>query len=256
MKLNKLKQIKSSIIGSWIQLGDPDLTRIMALSGFDFIVIDMEHGSISEEDLPKLFDSLLETECFPFVRVAENDNILIRRSLDLGAKGIIVPGVNNLQDVEKAKNAIFFPPKGKRGIGYSRASGYGLSFDNYFSSSNKDVKFVVQIESEEAVLNINEIFSIPDDIFSYINGPYDLSGSMKKVGKFQDPVYLQNLKTIKDSANNNGISAGIHIVDPNIDQLKDAINEGYNFIAYSTDALLFYEKCHNDLKVINNLRAK
>lgn len=254
--MNKLKQNKSCIVGSWIQLGDPDLTRIMALSGFDFIVIDMEHGSICENDLPNLFDSLTGTECIPFVRVAENDNILIRRSLDLGAKGIIVPGVNNLDDVQKAKNAIYFPPKGKRGIGYSRASGYGLNFNNYFSSSNEIVKFVIQIESEEAVSNINEIFSIPDDLFSYIIGPYDLSGSMNKVGEFQDAIYLQNLKRIKNSANAKGVNSGIHVVEPDIDQLKNAINDGYNFIAYSTDALLLYNKCHNDLNEISKIKSK
>jgi len=254
--LKKLKNSKSSIIGSWIQLGDPDITRVMALSGFDFVVFDMEHGSINENDLPMLFDSLTGTECIPFVRVAKNENILIRRSLDLGAKGIIVPGVNNLQDVQNAKNSIFFPPKGNRGIGFSRANEYGLNFNDYFSSSNDNVKLVIQIESEEAVSNIDEIFSIPDDIFSYIIGPYDLSGSMKKVGKFQDPTYLKSLKKIKKSAFDKGVNSGIHIIEPNIDQLKNAINDGYNFIAYSTDALLLYNKCHNDLNEISKINSK
>ena len=246
---------ESHTLGSWIQIGDPDLTRMMASSGFEFLVMDMEHGSIMEKDLLTLFNALKGTDCIPIVRVAENNSILIRRALDLGAKGIIVPGVNSAEDVENAEKAIYYTPKGERGIGYSRVNSYGLEFSNYFKSSNDNVVFVVQIEHQAAVNNIDEIFS-SDNIDSYIIGPYDLTGSMGIVGEFNNPDYQNNLKKIKKSAEENGINSGIHVVNPNINELKSAVDDGYNFIAYSTDALLIYDKCKNDLNVIANLERK
>ena len=252
--INKLFS-KTIPIGSWLQIGNPEFTNMMIQAGFDFLVVDMEHGSISEGELPAILQAFNGTECIPMVRVANNDSILIRRALDLGAKGIIVPGVKSKADVTKAENAIYYPPKGERGIGFSKANNYGIGFNEYFKSSNEDVLFVVQIEHEVAVKNIDDILS-SKNIDSYIIGPYDLTGSMGIVGKFDDPEYVQNLDIIKKSAVKNGIRSGIHIVSPEIVQLKTAINEGYEFIAYSTDALLLYERCANDLKNISTLRNK
>ena len=252
--LNKLFN-KSNPLGSWLQIGDPEFTSMMIQSGFDFLVIDMEHGSISEGDLPALFQVFNGTDCIPMVRVANNDSIFIRRALDLGAKGIIVPGVKSKADVTKAEYAIYYPPKGERGIGFSKANNYGMGFNEYFKSSNDDVLFVAQIEHEVAVKNINEIFS-SDNIDSYIIGPYDLTGSMGIVGEFDNPNYLNNLDIIKKSAVKNGIRSGIHVVSPEVNQLKTAINEGYEFIAYSTDALLMYDRCKTDLNSARKLRTK
>jgi len=242
-------------IGSWLQIGHPEFTRMMIQSGFDFLVIDMEHGSISESDLPALIQVFYGTDCIPMVRVANNDTILIRRALDLGAKGIIVPGVKSKEDVIKAENAIFYPPKGERGIGFSKANNYGIEFNEYFKTSNDNVLFVVQIEHEVAVNNINEIFS-SNNIDSYIIGPYDLSGSMGIVGEFNNPEYVKNLDIIKKAAVKNGIKSGIHVVSPGVEYLKSAIKDGYEFIAYSTDALLMYDRCVNDLKNISTLKSK
>ena len=246
---------KTTPIGSWLQIGNPEFTSMMIQSGFDFLVLDMEHGSISDGDLPVLFQAFNGTDCFPMVRVANNDPIFIRRALDLGAKGIVVPGVKSKEDVTKAENAIYYPPKGDRGIGYSKANNYGMGFNEYFKSSNDDVLFVAQIEHEVAVKNINEIFS-SDNIDSYIIGPYDLTGSMGIVGEFDNPNYLNNLDIIKKSAVKNGIRSGIHVVSPEVNQLKTAINEGYEFIAYSTDALLMYDRCKTDLNSARKLRTK
>lgn len=254
MNSNKLFN-KDIALGSWLQIGDPDFTFMMIQSGFDFLVIDMEHGSISECDLPALFKTFDGTNCVPMVRVANKDPILIRRALDLGARGIIVPGVKSRADVKNAENAIFYPPKGERGIGYSRINTYGLKFDEYFKKSKSDIVFVVQIEHQTAVDNIDQIFS-SNNISSYIIGPYDLSGSMGIVGKFTHPDYLENLEKIKESAENNGIKSGIHVVKPDIKLLETAIVEGYNFIAYSTDALLLYDRCKGDLDKILNLKTK
>ena len=240
-------------IGSWLQIGSLDFTYMMIKAGFDFLVIDMEHGSISENKLVNLLNIFDGTDCLPMVRVANNDKILIRRALDLGAKGIIVPGVQSKDDIKLASDAIFYPPKGKRGIGYSKANNFGIDFDEYFKYSNDNAIFIVQIENKIAVNNIDDIFSC-NDIFSYLIGPYDLSGSLGLVGDFDSKEYLNTLKIVKKSSEKYDIKSGIHIVEPNIIELESKVNEGYEFIAYSTDALLLYNRCKNDLQTIKSLK--
>lgn len=246
---------KTTPIGSWLQIGNIEFTKMMIQAGFDFLVIDMEHGSLSESELSSILEVFSKTDCIPMVRVANNDPILIRRALDLGAKGIIVPCVKSKEDVVKAENAIYYPPKGERGIGFSKANYYGLEFDEYFQSFNNDVLFVVQIEHKKAIENIDDILS-SENIDYYIIGPYDLTGSMGIVGEFNNPKYLESLEIVKKSAFKNGIGSGIHVVSPDIDQLKSARSEGYKFIAYSTDALLLHEKCNYDLMKISALKQK
>jgi len=109
--------------------------------------------------------------------------------------------------------------------------------------------FIVQIEHEAAVNNIDEIFS-SGNIDAYIIGPYDLTGSMGMVGDFNNQNYLQNLKKIKKSAAKYGIASGIHVVKPNIKEIKKVLKEKYSFIAYSTDALLIYDRCKKDLNLL------
>ena len=247
--MNKLNN--KYLIGSWIQIGNPEIIEMIIKSGFDFLVIDMEHGSISESDLPGIFNVFNKSDCIPFVRVAKNDDILIRRALDLGARGIIVPSVNSKLDVQKAENAIFYPPKGNRGIGFSKANEYGINFKDYFNQSNSETIFVIQIENEAAVKKIDEIFS-SNNIDAYIIGPYDLSGSMGIVGEFDNPKFLENLHKIKQSAINNKIKSGIHLVDPISDNAIKAIKDGYDFIAFSTDALMIYNAFNKDLKRIKS----
>tara|TARA_Y100000590_G_scaffold211779_2_gene240003 strand:- start:23802 stop:24563 length:762 start_codon:yes stop_codon:yes gene_type:complete len=244
---------KPYLIGSWIQIGNPNITSMMIKSGFDFLVMDMEHGSITESDLEELFEVFTDTNCIPMVRVAKNNEIMIRRVLDLGAKGIILPNVNSLKDINKAVKAIFYPPDGARGIGFSKANNYGIDFDSYFNNFNENIILVGQIENKLAVQNIDDIFS-SSKINSYIIGPYDLTGSMGITGEFDNQIYLDSLKKIKNSADKNNIKSGIHVVNPDINELRSAISLGYYFIAYSTDALLIYDRCKNDLDEIKKFK--
>ena len=246
---------KNNAIGSWVQIGAPDIILMMIEAGFDFLVIDMEHGSISDNDLPEIFQLFKGSECIPIVRVAINDPILIRRALDQGARGIIVPGIKSKEEVEKAKKAIFYPPNGERGIGYSRANNYGLEFDKYFQESNQNIIFIIQIEHEIAVSKVDEIFSV-QNIDSYMIGPYDLTGSLGIIGEFENPIYKNSLDIIQKAAVKNNIRSGIHVVNPRVDELKSAIKEGFSLIAYSTDALLIYDKCNTELKEVYELRKR
>lgn len=251
MVFKKFTELSLPAVGSWLQVGDPDLSLVMGKSGFDFLVVDMEHGSISEDRFIGILNNLRNTDCVPFARVAKNDNILIRRALDLGAKGIIVPNVKSPQDVINAEKAIFYPPRGQRGIGFSKSNDYGLEFEKNFKNSNDEIILIIQIEHIDSLKKIDEIFA-KDSIYAYMIGPYDLTGSMGILGQFNNPDYLNVLSEIKLAAKRNNVIQGIHVVSPKIDDLKFKIDEGYNFIAYGTDALLLNKICSSEIKEINN----
>ena len=172
-------------IGSWITLSHPSIAEIMSDSGFDWLCIDLEHSVIDFEKAQILITVIQAKGLKAFVRVGDNDSSIIKRVLDAGADGIIVPMVNSVEEAKKAINSIKYPPLGTRGVGLSRAQGYGFNFDNYRDKTAKEIKIIVQIEHIEAINNLEEILSLEHLDGTFI-GPYDLSGSMDKTGKLND----------------------------------------------------------------------
>ena len=130
-KLKDKLRKKQLSIGSWMSLGDTSIAEIMAKAGFDWLVIDMEHSAISTEQCQELIRIVDLCGSSPLVRIGENNPLLIKRAMDAGAHGIIVPMVNSRNDAENAVSALKYPPSGTRGVGLSRAQGYGTSFNKY-----------------------------------------------------------------------------------------------------------------------------
>ena len=257
LKANSLKQkLKNDelTIGSWITLGHPAIAEIMAQSGFDWLTVDMEHSAITIHEAQQLIQVIELSGCVPLVRVGNNDPNLIKRVMDAGAHGVIVPMVNNASDAEAAVRAVKYPPKGTRGVGLARAQGYGVDFENYKEWVEKDSIVIVQIEHIDAVENIEEILST-EGVDSFIIGPYDLSGSLGIPGEFDDPKVTEALEIVKQAAIKCKITSGFHVVPPIPDMLSDKIHEGYRFLAYSLDTLFLAETCRNDLSIINNRKG-
>ena len=121
-------------IGSWITLGHFSIAEIMADSGFDWLCIDMEHSVIDYYGAEQLIAAIQSKGCIPYVRVGANDPLIIKRVLDAGAKGVIVPMVNSKKEAKKAVDAVKYPPVGTRGVGLARAQGYGFNFEKFCSS--------------------------------------------------------------------------------------------------------------------------
>jgi len=237
----KLKN-KEVTLGSWIMIGHPEVAEIMAQAGFDWIAVDIEHSPINFETVQALFQAMKGTNCQPFVRLSDNDPVVIKRVMDCGATGIIVPMVNSMEDAEKAIKAVKYPPEGNRGVGLGRASGYGAHFEDYFKTINDQVVVIVMIEHIDAVNNIDSILSVPgiDGIFI---GPYDLSGSMGIAGQLEHPDVIDAREKVIKSAHKHNIALGIYVVYPNSKEVKNRIEEGYTFIAYSTDTIMLGEEC-------------
>lgn len=234
---NSLKsKLNSGIktIGSWITLGHPAIAEILAANGYDWLVIDLEHTTISIREAGELIRIIDLCGVTPLVRLTSNNPDQIKRLMDAGAGGIIVPNVNNAQDALKAIQAIYYEPNGKRGVGIARAQGYGKSFKSYLEWQKENSIVIVQIEHRDALSNLESIFSTPG-IDGFIIGPYDLSCSLGIPGEFERSEFKQAINLILNTAIKMKIISGLHIVEPNMDLLKKAIKDGYGLIAYSVD---------------------
>ena len=138
-------------IGTWIQIGHPALAEILARVGYDWICVDLEHGSIDIESLTDLFRAVEVNDCVPIARLPFNDPIWIRRSLDAGAMGLIIPMVNSAQEIKAAIRHAKYPPRGERGYGYSRANSYGMDFKEYIAEANETIAIIAQIEHKDGI---------------------------------------------------------------------------------------------------------
>ena len=238
----KLKENEVSI-GSWMQLNSPDVAEIMGQAGFDWVAVDMEHGSISHSDLPNIFRALELGGTLPIARIAEGTLSNCKQALDAGAGGIIAPMIMDAEQLEQIINWCCWPPKGIRGVGYSRANLYGKHFDTYRNEAQAPL-IIAQIEHIKAVNNLESILSV-GGLDATIIGPYDLSASMGLTGDLEHPDVIIACKKVIEISKKLGIPSGMHVVDPNKEKLKIATDNGYSFIAYSLDAVFLTDKIDN-----------
>jgi 2-keto-3-deoxy-L-rhamnonate aldolase RhmA len=243
---DKLKK-KELTIGSWITFSDPAIAEIMAKSGFDWLVVDMEHSGLSISQAQEIVRVVDLCNVPPLVRVMENDHALIKKFMDIGAHGVIVPLVNSKSDAERAVNAVKYPPIGTRGVGLSRAQNYSLDLESYKKWNQDKSIVIVQIEHIKAVENFESIINV-EGVDGIIVGPYDLSASLGLPGQFDHPVVREALGTIKDFVNKGSKPCGFHVVEPSVDSALVRLHEGYLFLAFGVDFLFFGEMCRGKLR--------
>lgn len=221
-------------LGSWITLGHPAIAEIMAKAGFDWVVIDLEHSVMDISLTGDLIRVIDLCGAAPLVRLTSNDPNQIKRVMDAGAHGIVVPMVNSAADAAKAVAATRYPPRGTRGVGLGRAHGYGVSFQDYLAWQHEGPVVIAQIEHKDAIEQLDAILTVPG-IDGFIVGPYDLSCSMGIPGQFEDEAFVRSMTRIREAGKRIGCPAGLHIVEPDLVRLESCIREGYTFIAYSVD---------------------
>lgn len=227
---------KPFVIGSWICSSSPAIAELMSMCGFDFLSIDAEHAPIG---ISKTF-SLLQAiksgnpDCKALVRMPGNDYDQTKRFMDAGADGVICPMINSKEEAERLVNAVKYPPSGKRGVGFSRSNAYGLNLEEAVKQDNDKSLVIIQIEHKDAINNLDDILSV-EGIDAAIIGPYDLSASMGLTGKFDHPDMVEAIQRNLDICTKHNVMPGIHIVQPNPDEVESRIKQGYRFIAYSVD---------------------
>ncbi|KYG64730.1 2,4-dihydroxyhept-2-ene-1,7-dioic acid aldolase [Bdellovibrio bacteriovorus] len=225
-------------LGTWITLAHRAFVEISVNSGLDWICIDLEHSSIDLDQMATLINIGRSNGVSMLVRLSDNDPIQIKRVMDAGASGIIVPMVNSREQAMKAYRAMHYPPTGTRGVGLSSAQKYGAGFSEYREWLSKESVLIVQIEHIDAVNNFDDIMSVPG-VDGFIVGPYDLSASLGKPGQFDAPDFLAAMSKIEESNIKNKKARGIHVVEPSLAKVQEAIKGGFDFIAYSFEARMY-----------------
>ena len=233
-QLKQKLQNGETTVGSWITLGHPGIAEIFSQVGFDWLVVDLEHSVISIEMAADLIRVIDLCGSVPLVRLTSNDPNQIKRIMDAGAHGIVVPMVNSVEEAKKAVAATRYAPKGQRGVGLARAQCYGPGFEDYLHWQEDGPIVIVQIEHKDAVNNLDDILVVPG-VDGFIIGPYDLSCSMGIPGQFERTEFIDTMKKILDSGLRAVCPAGIHLVEPDPEKLRRLLGEGYQFIAYSVD---------------------
>ncbi len=225
-------------LGSWMSMSHPSIAEILAMSGYDFVVVETEHTAIDVSEVLPLLIAIEQRGSIPLVRLAGVDPIQAKAVLDSGAAGVLVPMVNTREDAELAVGMTKYPPLGFRGVGLARAQGYGQTFDEYVRHANDDTLLMVQIEHKDAVANIEEILSVPGIDGTFI-GPYDLSMSLGIPGQIGHPEVVAAKAKVLEATLRRGLIAGVHFVHPHTasEDAASATADGYRFIALGTDIL-------------------
>lgn len=240
-------------IGGWVTLAHAGIAEIMALAGFDFVVIDLEHSVTTLREAGEMIRVVDLAGVAPLVRVTSNDPNQIKRVMDAGAHGIIVPMVLSPEEAARAVSAVRYPTSGTRGVGLGRAQGYGARFAEYVQWVETSATVIVQIEHIEAVRSLAGILAV-EGVDGYIVGPYDLSASLGFPGRFDHPDVVAAIETVSRVGRESGKPGGIHIVEPDPEQLRARLAEGFRFIAYGVDFRMIDVACRLGLAAVEGKR--
>lgn len=245
---------KGISFGSWITFSSTASAEIMARAGFNWLAIDMEHSPIELEQAQQLIQVIELSGVVPLVRLPANDAILIKRVMDAGAYGVIVPNVRNAKEVLSAVRATHYPPFGLRGVGLARAQGYGASFQAYKDIASSSI-VIVQIENKDAVENIDDILQVKG-LNAVIIGPYDLSGSYGVTGKLRHIKVREAQKRVLQACKKYKVACGTHIVFPDAKELRKGIRLGYRILAYGVDMIFLLQECRMAIEAFESATSR
>lgn len=248
MKAELKSRLKSghTVIGSFVTLGSADTTEILALAGYDFLVIDTEHGAMSIETVTHLIRAAEVHEVPSVVRVTEPSESTILRSLDIGATGVQVPQVNSVQLARQIAKAAHYHPKGHRGLAMPRAAHYGsMEIDAYFQKSRQETLVTAQIESAEGLAQLDEIAAVPDIDVIFL-GPFDLSHSLGIPGQVEDPRIKDAEGRVVEVCKAHGKAAGIFVVNGEAAQKR--AQQGFRYITIAMEAMFLSSAAKAALK--------
>jgi len=219
--------------GTFLNLGSPTAVEIAADTGFDWLLIDLEHGCGSLADLRNMLLACRGSSAAPIVRIRSVDQDTVKFVMDSGAAGIMFPYVSSVADAQRAVNSIKYPPMGSRGVaGAIRATDFGRNWKEYFTEANDNSLVVVQIETPEAVEASAEIAAI-DGVDVLFVGPLDLSVNLGCPGDFSQPRFVDALNKVIESCRNAGKTPGILTKAGFEQQHKDL---GFRFTAVGSDS--------------------
>ncbi|MFZ5631688.1 MAG: HpcH/HpaI aldolase family protein [Bacillota bacterium] len=248
MKENRVKKMLAHgqpVIGSLISVNCPDVVEVMALAGFDFLLLDLEHSPMSVESSVNLIRAAELHGVAPITRTTDGSPATILRSLDVGAYGIQVPQVNTAGEAARIVKAARYYPAGERGAMLPRASNYGaVGAAEYFLQANRETLVVVQCESARAVENLPEILKTGGIDVLFV-GPFDLSVSKGHPGQMNHPEVQAAIDRCLGLTLEAGVAAGIFATDG--EQAARRIRQGFRYVAVSLDLWLLSRACRDEI---------
>lgn len=221
-------------VGGWVALGAPRAAEVLARAGYDWVAIDLEHTGIGLTAAADCVAAIAAGGAAPLVRLPGPDAALIKQLLDAGAEGLIVPDVRSVETLRDVHAAMHYPPVGRRGVGLWRAQGWGPDFDAYCAAWPDRAVLVAQIESAEAVANLDALLAFPH-LSAAMIGPYDLSASLGVPGQFGAAPVVEAVARVRAAAAAAGVPVGVHVVEPDPAALDAALDAGDRFVAYGVD---------------------
>lgn len=256
MSLKKRLLQGELLIGTMIsELRNPNVAYMLAQNGFDFFILDNEHGAYSPETISDMIAAARGAGLPIVVRIPEIRRETILKPLDSGAAGILVPQVNTKLQAQEIIYHGKYPPLGNRGAALRRPHSLYQRVvpAEYLRQANEDTLIAVQAETPQAIANLEEISSVPgiDAIFV---GPFDLSVSLGIPGDLTHPQEIEAIERVVEVCQRRGIFSGIHLFD--LATLKTWINKGMRFVTYSSDVALLADALHNSVKELKNLTKK
>ncbi|HYB04151.1 MAG TPA: aldolase/citrate lyase family protein [Nitrososphaerales archaeon] len=229
-------------LGTWLSIGSPDVADTLKQLPFDWFLIDLEHSYISIETARNIMLTVLDTKITPLVRVGESDQYLIKRALDIGAYGVLVPLVNTAAEAERVVNYSKYPPLGSRGVGPVRTAGYGNNLKDYVTTANDEILVGVQIETMQALANAEAIASTKGVDLVFV-GPSDLTMSMGLVTDRGNPKVAEAMQSVVKVCEKAGKIPGTLAATP--DEAKRARKLGFRFISLGSDSKYLFQGAKN-----------
>jgi len=234
------------VLGCWTGLGHPQIVELLALTGFDFLLLDQEHGAGDPTSLAASLQAMSATQATSIVRVPWNDPVYLKRVLDMGVEGVMVPNIESAEAARAAVAACRYPPRGFRGsaIGSVRASNYGMAAD-YRNRADDEILVIGQIESKRAVEAIDEIAAV-DGLDVLFIGPHDLSGTFGHLGDLKQPDVAAAIARAEAGIRKAGKPMGT-VPHPGV-SWADMFKRGYHMINAGSDVSRLRDQALVDVK--------
>ncbi len=243
------------VFGAWTSLAHPSITEMFTAAGVDFVGIDLEHSTISQEQAQRIIAAAQAggAACLP--RVASHNGEQIKRLLDSGADGVIVPNVSTRAEVEQIIAWCKYPPVGRRSYGVARAQGYGADFTAYVERWNDRSSLIIQIESVAGVEAIDELLTY-EAVDGVMIGPYDISGSMGIPGQLEHPRVAEACARVIEACRRHHKACGTQAIEPTEQAVAAALETGYTFVVLASDVFILWKWSERMRRLTEALRGR
>ena len=221
-------------LGTWISIGHPTVAEGLSHLDLDFVLIDMEHTTMSLETVESMARAVdaAPGRTNAVVRVPWNDPVRLKRVVDIGVAGVMIPMISSRREAESLVEAVRYPPEGIRGVASGRATGDGRNFEEYVGNAGDSLLTIVQIETESGLANVDEIASL-DGVDSLFVGPADLSASLGVFGEFESDAFEDAVDAVVDAGDGQGLPVGTLTTDP--DDVEDRLGQGFDYLIVGKD---------------------